>query len=112
MSSYPGQLSAGEQQRVCIARALVNDPAILLTDEPTGNLDPELSLEIMNVLLDINSRGTTVMVATHDAQLVNRLQMRVLHLSNGSIVRDALRGTYEIETNHESLSSEAGIITA
>ncbi len=112
MSNYPGQLSAGEQQRVCIARALVNDPAILLTDEPTGNLDPELSLEIMNVLLDINSRGTTVMVATHDAQLVNRLQMRVLHLSNGSIVRDALRGTYEIDTKHESLPDDADIITA
>ena len=66
MSNYPGQLSAGEQQRG-IARALANDPAILLTDEPTGNLDPELSLEIMNVLLEINSRGPTVMVATHDA---------------------------------------------
>jgi len=91
---YPSQLSAGEQQRVCIARALVNDPAILLTDEPTGNLDPELSLEIMKVLLDINSRGTTVMVATHDANLVNRMQRRVLHLHDGGIVKDTLRGTY------------------
>ena len=112
MSNYPGQLSAGEQQRVCIARALVNDPAILLTDEPTGNLDPELSLEIMNVLLEINSRGTTVLVATHDAQLVNRLQMRVLHLSNGNIVKDALRGTYEIEPNEELVTNEAQTITA
>ena len=112
ISNYPGQLSAGEQQRVCIARALVNDPAILLTDEPTGNLDPELSLEIMNVLLEINSRGTTVMVATHDAQLVNRLQMRVLHLSNGSIVKDALRGTYEIEENDENLTNNTSMISA
>lgn len=112
MSSFPGQLSAGEQQRVCIARALVNDPAILLTDEPTGNLDPQLSLEIMNVLLDINSRGTTVLVATHDAQLVNRLQMRVLHLSNGQIVKDALRGTYELDSQDQSLSSTLGGITA
>ena len=91
---------------------LVNDPAILLTDEPTGNLDPELSLEIMNVLLEINSRGTTVMVATHDAQLVNRLQMRVLHLSNGTIVKDALRGTYEIEENDENLTNNTSMISA
>ncbi|MBW7877080.1 MAG: cell division ATP-binding protein FtsE [Candidatus Cloacimonetes bacterium] len=90
----PSELSGGEQQRVCIARALVNDPAILLTDEPTGNLDPELGYEIMKVLLDINSRGTTVLVATHDATLVNRLQRRVLHLRNGKIVKDSLRGTY------------------
>jgi len=93
----PAELSAGEQQRVCIARALVNDPAILLTDEPTGNLDPELSLEIMRVLLDINSRGTTVLVTTHNANLVNRLQRRVLHLNGGKIVKDTLRGTYENE---------------
>ena len=94
----PGELSAGEQQRVCIARALVNDPAILLTDEPTGNLDPELSVEIMRVLLDINSRGTTVLVTTHNAGLVNRLQRRVLHLNGGKIIKDTLRGTYENET--------------
>jgi cell division transport system ATP-binding protein len=93
----PGQLSAGEQQRVCIARALVNDPAILLTDEPTGNLDPDLSVEIMRVLLDINSRGTTVLVTTHNAGLVNRLQRRVLHLDGGKIIKDTLRGTYEHE---------------
>lgn len=91
---YPAELSGGEQQRICIARALVNDPAILLTDEPTGNLDPDLGYEIMKVLLDINSRGTTVLVATHDANLVNRLQRRVLHLRNGRIVKDTLRGTY------------------
>lgn len=112
MNAYPGQLSAGEQQRVCIARALVNDPAILLTDEPTGNLDPDLSLEIMNVLLDINSRGTTVLVATHDAQLVNRLQMRVLHLSNGQIVKDAMRGTYEIEPTDGTPTNDFGGLTA
>jgi cell division transport system ATP-binding protein len=94
----PGELSAGEQQRVCIARALVNDPAILLTDEPTGNLDPELSVEIMRVLLDINSRGTTVLVTTHNAGLVNRLQRRVLHLNGGKVIKDTLRGTYENET--------------
>ena len=94
---FPSQLSAGEQQRVCIARALVNDPAILLTDEPTGNLDPELSLEIMRVLLDINDRGTTVLVTTHNANLVNRLQRRVLHLAGGKIIKDTLRGTYENE---------------
>jgi cell division transport system ATP-binding protein len=94
-NAIPRELSGGEQQRVCIARALVNDPAILLTDEPTGNLDPELSFEIMKVLLDINARGTTVMVATHDAALVNRIQKRVLHLNAGRIVKDSPRGTYE-----------------
>ncbi|MCJ8345103.1 ATP-binding cassette domain-containing protein, partial [bacterium] len=91
------EMSGGEQQRICIARALVNDPAILLTDEPTGNLDPELSYEIMKVLLDIHERGTTVMVATHDATLVNRLQRRVLHLKEGKVVNDTLRGTYHDE---------------
>ena len=96
-AALPHEMSGGEQQRICIARALVNDPAILLTDEPTGNLDPELSYEIMKVLLDIHERGTTVMVATHDATLVNRLQRRVLHLKEGKVVNDTLRGTYHDE---------------
>lgn len=96
-SALPHEMSGGEQQRICIARALVNDPAILLTDEPTGNLDPELSYEIMKVLLDIHERGTTVMVATHDASLVNRLQRRVLHLKGGRVINDSMRGTYHDE---------------
>lgn len=90
----PYQLSGGEKQRVCIARALVNDPAILLTDEPTGNLDPELSLEIMELFLEINKRGTTVVVATHDSQLVDRLQRRVIRVQDGNIVSDVDRGSY------------------
>ncbi|PCJ18962.1 MAG: cell division ATP-binding protein FtsE [Candidatus Cloacimonadota bacterium] len=97
-SALPHEMSGGEQQRICIARALVNDPAILLTDEPTGNLDPELSYEIMKILLDIHERGTTVMVATHDASLVNRLQRRVLHLKDGKVINDSMRGTYHDET--------------
>lgn len=84
----PSQLSGGERQRVCIARALVNDPAILLTDEPTGNLDPEISLEIMKIFLDINKRGTTLVVATHDLNMVERFGKRVIGLAEGRIVRD------------------------
>lgn len=87
-SCYPAQLSGGERQRVCIARALVNDPAILLTDEPTGNLDPEISLEIMKIFLDINKRGTTLIVATHDTTLVDRFGRRVIGLADGRLVRD------------------------
>jgi cell division transport system ATP-binding protein len=86
--SLPMKLSGGEQQRVVIARALVNDPTILLADEPTGNLDPKLTLEIMDLLADINVRGTTVMVATHDATLLNRYQKRSVRLENGQIVSD------------------------
>ncbi len=85
---HPTQLSGGERQRVCIARALVNDPAILLTDEPTGNLDPEISLEIMKIFLDIHRRGTTLLVATHDTRMVERFGRRVIGLSDGRIVRD------------------------
>jgi cell division transport system ATP-binding protein len=84
----PPRLSGGEQQRAVIARALVNDPAILLADEPTGNLDPVLTVEIMDLLLDVNVRGTTVIVATHDAALLERYQKRTIRLERGAIVSD------------------------
>lgn len=84
----PPRLSGGEQQRVVIARALVSEPAILLADEPTGNLDPELTLEIMDLLCDVNARGTTVLVATHDASLLARTRKRILRLEQGRLVSD------------------------
>jgi cell division transport system ATP-binding protein len=89
MSAYPMELSGGEQQRIAIARALVNDPAIILADEPTGNLDPDLSLEIMNLFREINARGTTVVVATHDRELIRRVGRRALTLDHGHIVEVA-----------------------
>ena len=79
MNALPEELSGGEQQRVAIARALVNDPQLVLADEPTGNLDPDLSLEIMNLFREINARGTTVVVATHDRELIRRVGRRVDH---------------------------------
>lgn len=84
----PQKLSGGEQQRVSLARALVNDPAILLADEPTGNLDPALTVEIMDLLCDVNARGTTVVVATHDASLIERYEKRTLRLERGALVAD------------------------
>jgi cell division transport system ATP-binding protein len=86
--SSPQRLSGGEQQRVAIARALVNDPAILLADEPTGNLDHEMTLDIMNLLADVNARGTTVLVATHDQGLLERYQKRILTLQQGRVFED------------------------
>lgn len=93
----PMEISGGERQRVCIARAIVNDPAILLTDEPTGNLDPQMSDEIMNLVIEINRRGTTVLFATHNQQLVDRLRTRVIVLKNGRLVRDDPKGMYSLE---------------
>jgi cell division transport system ATP-binding protein len=89
MSAYPRDLSGGEQQRIAIARALVNDPALLLADEPTGNLDPDLSLEIMNLLREVNAGGTTVVVATHDRELIRLVGRRTITLDQGRIVEIA-----------------------
>ena len=91
---YPGQLSGGEQTRVSIARALANNPVVLLCDEPTGNLDPDLSIQIVSLLEKINRAGTTVVMATHDSSIVNRRKKRVIELSGGKIVRDELEGSY------------------
>ena len=90
----PTELSGGEQQRVSIARALVNGPPLLIADEPTGNLDPKNSLEVMQILEQINQRGITVIVSTHDYTLVDRFRKRVLTLEKGEIVRDIQAGTY------------------
>ncbi|HZT41073.1 MAG TPA: cell division ATP-binding protein FtsE [Chthonomonadaceae bacterium] len=92
--AFPHQLSGGEQQRVAIARALINDPPLLLADEPTGNLDPDTSLGIIQLLNHINVRGTTVLVATHDAAIVDRMQRRVVAFESGRIVRDDAQGAY------------------
>jgi len=90
LNALPEELSGGEQQRVAIARALVNDPHIVLADEPTGNLDPDLSLEIMNLFRDMNARGTTVLVATHDRELIKWVGRRVIHLDQGHLKGPAL----------------------
>ncbi len=92
--SYPNQLSGGEQQRVALARAIVNKPDIILADEPTGNLDPKNSWDIMNLLDEINARGTTVVVVTHNKEIVNVMKKRVITLKKGEIVSDVEKGGY------------------
>ncbi len=94
LHSFPDQLSGGEQQRVSIARAFVNHPPLLLADEPTGNLDPETSIGIMQLIYRINRTGTTVVVATHDKEMVDKMRRRVIELREGRIVRDELSGLY------------------
>ncbi len=95
---YPAQLSGGEKQRVCIARAIVNNPAILVTDEPTGNLDPYISWEIMKLMIDINSKGTSVIFATHNKELVDRMRKRVLVLKDGRLIKDEQRGSFDYDS--------------
>ena len=95
VKSYPDQLSGGEQQRVAIARAIVNAPKLLICDEPTGNLDPDTSLEIMKVLEVINNLGTTVIVVTHDRDIVNKMKKRVILLDKGRLKKDFEKGTYD-----------------
>lgn len=92
--NYPNELSGGEQQRVAMARALANNPLVLIADEPTGNLDPENAWEIMRILNEINLRGTTVVVATHAKDIVDSMQKRVVEIEKGSILRDQQKGNY------------------
>jgi len=100
---YPHQLSGGEQQRVALARALVNNPALLIADEPTGNLDPETSYEIMKLLCEVNHRGTTVIVATHEKAIVDELKKRVVAINKGTIVRDQEKGSYKDEDKNSQV---------
>ena len=102
-NSFPGQLSGGEQQRVAIARAIVNNPSILIADEPTGNLDPETSWEIMKLISEINNRGTTVIVATHAWDIVNAMKKRVVGIDKGEIIRDQEKGLYTDETSNNKI---------
>lgn len=93
----PNQLSGGEKQRVSIARAIINNPKVLIADEPTGNLDPETSWEIMKILRQVNRRGTTIIMATHDKEVVDIMQRRVIELKNGEVIRDEVNGGYGYE---------------
>ncbi len=96
-NAYPNELSGGEQQRIAIARAIVNDPVFVIADEPTGNLDPETSWEIMEIFKEINETGTTIVMATHDKEVVDAMGKRVIAIEKGSIVRDEKEGVYGFE---------------
>lgn len=103
---YPHELSGGEQQRVAIARAIVNNPKVLIADEPTGNLDPEKSWEIMNLLNQINLRGTTIVMVTHEKDIVDRMGKRVIQIEGGRIVRDDQAGAYIEDSRAEPTGTE------
>src|SRR4051794_32401256 len=105
LHNYPDELSGGEQQRVSIARAFVNPPPLLLADEPTGNLDPETSIGIMQLIYRINRTGTTVVVATHDREMVDKMRRRVIELNQGRIIRDQVSGMYQ----HDESTSEFAV---
>ena len=102
---YPHELSAGEQQRVGIARAIVNQPRVLIADEPTGNLDPKTAMEIMNILEKVNVRGTTILMVTHAKDIVDRMNKRVVTIEGGRIVRDE-QGSYGFSDEYDYVSSE------
>ena len=104
-NSYPHEISGGEQQRVSVARAFVNHPPLLLADEPTGNIDPETAVGIMQLLVRINRTGTTIVVATHDRDMVNRMRRRVLQLDGGRLVRDERRGGYDQVADGEEVEA-------
>ena len=95
---FPHELSGGEQQRIAIARAIVNSPSLVIADEPTGNLDPETSMEIMEIFQEINNTGTTIIMATHDKEIVDSMGKRVIAIEHGEIVRDELNGVYGYES--------------
>ncbi len=103
---YPNELSAGEQQRVGIARAIVNQPRVLIADEPTGNLDPMTAMEIMNILEQINVRGTTVLMVTHAKDIVDRMNKRVVAIEDGRIVRDEMGSSYGFTDDYDYVTSE------
>jgi len=111
LHNYPHQLSGGEQQRVAVARAFAGHPPLLLADEPTGNLDPETSIGIMQLLYRINRAGTTVIVASHDNEMVDRMRRRVIELRRGRIVRDEATGLYTREENTDELGDRLRIET-
>lgn len=96
--AYPTELSGGEQQRIAIARAIVNDPILLIADEPTGNLDPETSWEIMDIFREVNKSETTIVMATHDREIVDEMEKRVIAIEHGHIVRDDAKGVYGYES--------------
>lgn len=98
--AFPNELSGGEQQRVSIARAIVNNPSILIADEPTGNLDPDTSMEIMEILNDISRAGTTIVMATHAKEIVDTMKKRVVAIEKGTVARDEQRGRYEYENKY------------